>query len=185
MVSILCHAVLNKRGLLSQDPMHQAHPDPLPLSTLPTPNDPAITVHALAHVAPLVAISPNQMLSTLALLVGVFIFAMGLFRFGSFSRLLSTPLVSAFTCAAALQVACSQLPPIFGIRLNQRSGPLSLPLVSFECDLNSFFYIRSMFSPTFDGSEEMNLLIGLKKIIGSLGTTVVLTENLTNASTKG
>lgn len=121
-VSILCHSVLNKRGLISGNG-ESNHT----IEGVPYFEDPTVTVFEI-NTSPLV--TPIEMLTTLSLLVGVIIFALGLLRFGSFSRLLSTPLVSAFTCAAALHVACSQLPPIFGIPQHQGSGPLSLPLVS-------------------------------------------------------
>jgi SulP family sulfate permease len=124
-VSILCHGVLNKRGLIAGSPLASNRS----LDTMPYSADNSITVSEIPVPVPITAI---EMLTTLSLLVGGIITAMGFLRFGSFSRLLSTPLVSAFTCAAALHVACAQLPPIFGISVAQLSGPFSLPLVRIQ-----------------------------------------------------
>ncbi len=51
----------------------------------------------------------------LALMVGVFQLLLGLLRLGLVVNLLSHPVVNGFTCAAALIIASSQLPKIFGV----------------------------------------------------------------------
>lgn len=54
----------------------------------------------------------------LALLVGLFQFALGVFRLGLVVNLLSHPVVNGFTNAAALIIATSQLSKIFGVNVD-------------------------------------------------------------------
>ncbi|MFH1419228.1 MAG: SulP family inorganic anion transporter [Planctomycetota bacterium] len=55
----------------------------------------------------------------LALMVGVFQLLLGLFRLGLVVNFLSHPVVNGFTCAAALIIATSQLPKIFGVYVDK------------------------------------------------------------------
>lgn len=54
---------------------------------------------------------------TTALLVGVFQFALGLFRLGFMVNFLSHPVISGFTSAAAIVIGLSQLKHLFGISM--------------------------------------------------------------------
>ena len=55
----------------------------------------------------------------LALSVGLFQLLLGLLRLGLVVNLLSHPVVNGFTCAAALIIATSQLPKIFGVYVDK------------------------------------------------------------------
>ena len=55
----------------------------------------------------------------LALTVGIFQLLLGLLRMGLVVNLLSHPVVNGFTCAAALIIATSQLPKIFGVYVDK------------------------------------------------------------------
>jgi SulP family sulfate permease len=55
----------------------------------------------------------------LALMVGVFQLALGLLRLGLVVNFLSHPVVNGFTCAAALIIATSQLPKLFGVYVDE------------------------------------------------------------------
>ena len=55
----------------------------------------------------------------LALMVGVFQLLLGLLRLGLVVNFLSHPVVNGFTCAAALIIATSQLPKIFGVYVDK------------------------------------------------------------------
>uniref|UniRef100_A0A8D2L532 Solute carrier family 26 member 6 n=1 Tax=Varanus komodoensis TaxID=61221 RepID=A0A8D2L532_VARKO len=67
-----------------------------------------------------------ELVSALTLLVGIFQIALGLLQFGFVVSYLSEPLVRGYTTAAAVQVLISQLKYVFGIQLEEHSGPLSL-----------------------------------------------------------
>lgn len=56
--------------------------------------------------------------------------ALGLLQFGFVVTYLSEPLVRGYTTAASVHVLISQLKNVFGISLNEHSGPLSLFAVS-------------------------------------------------------
>jgi len=53
----------------------------------------------------------------LALIVGLFQFSLGVLRMGFVTNFVSHPVVSGFTNAAAIIIATSQLPKVFGIRV--------------------------------------------------------------------
>ena len=53
----------------------------------------------------------------LALIVGLFQFSLGILRMGFVTNFVSYPVVSGFTNAAAIIIATSQLPKVFGIRV--------------------------------------------------------------------
>ncbi|KAM3915716.1 solute carrier family 26 member 6-like [Leptodactylus fuscus] len=62
----------------------------------------------------------------LAFLVGIFQIALGLIQFGFVVTYLSDPLISGYTTASAVHVLMSQLKYLFGIRISQKTQPLSL-----------------------------------------------------------
>ncbi|XP_075687859.1 solute carrier family 26 member 6-like [Rhinoderma darwinii] len=62
----------------------------------------------------------------LAFLVGLFQIALGLIQFGFVVTYLSDPLISGYTTASAVHVLVSQLKYLFGIRMSQKTEPLSL-----------------------------------------------------------
>ncbi|KAM4022956.1 solute carrier family 26 member 6-like [Anomaloglossus baeobatrachus] len=62
----------------------------------------------------------------LAFLVGLFQIALGLIQFGFVVTYLSDPLIRGYTTASAVHVLVSQLKYLFGIRMSQKTAPLSL-----------------------------------------------------------
>ncbi|XP_075039704.1 solute carrier family 26 member 6-like [Mixophyes fleayi] len=67
-----------------------------------------------------------QLATALAFLTGLFQIALCLIQFGFVVTYLSDPLVSGYTTASAVHVLVSQLKYLFGIRLSQKTQPLSL-----------------------------------------------------------
>ncbi|CAI9534915.1 unnamed protein product, partial [Staurois parvus] len=67
-----------------------------------------------------------QVASALTLLVGIFQILLGLMQFGFVVTYLSEPLIRGYTSAAAVHVVVSQVKSILGVKINQRSHPLSL-----------------------------------------------------------
>ena len=59
---------------------------------------------------------------------GIFLSAMGLFRLGFLTSYLSVSFVGGFTTAAAVHIASSQVPKMFGIKVESFSGPGKLIL---------------------------------------------------------
>ena len=59
---------------------------------------------------------------------GLFLSAMGLFRLGFLTSYLSVSFVGGFTTAAAVHIASSQVPKMFGIKVESFSGPGKLIL---------------------------------------------------------
>lgn len=57
----------------------------------------------------------------LALIVGIMLFVMGIFRLGFLVNFLSRPVISGFTSAAALIIASSQLKHLFGLNIGRTS----------------------------------------------------------------
>jgi len=55
----------------------------------------------------------------LALMVGIFQLLLGVLRLGLVVNFLSHPVVNGFTCAAALIIATSQLPKVFGVQVDK------------------------------------------------------------------
>ncbi|XP_063147792.1 solute carrier family 26 member 6 [Candoia aspera] len=68
----------------------------------------------------------GELVASVTFLVGVFQVALGLLQFGFVATYLSEPLVQGYTTAAAIHVLISQLKYVFGISLEEKSGPLSL-----------------------------------------------------------
>ncbi|XP_056384100.1 solute carrier family 26 member 6-like [Hyla sarda] len=62
----------------------------------------------------------------LAFLVGIFQIALGLIQFGFVVNYLSDPLISGYTTASAVHVLTSQLKYLFGLKISQKTQPLSL-----------------------------------------------------------
>lgn len=67
-----------------------------------------------------------EIVTTLAMAVGLWQIFMGLFRLGSLTVVLSDQLVSGFSTGAACHVAVSQMKDLFGIHVGRYSGPLKL-----------------------------------------------------------
>ncbi|XP_015927773.2 prestin isoform X1 [Parasteatoda tepidariorum] len=71
-------------------------------------------------------ITSIEVVTTIALSVGLLQIGMGVFRLGSLSVVLSDQLVSGFSTGAACHVATSQMKDLFGITVNRYSGALQL-----------------------------------------------------------
>nr|DBA18533.1 TPA: hypothetical protein GDO54_016768 [Pyxicephalus adspersus] len=67
-----------------------------------------------------------ELAMALAFLVGLFQIGLGLIQFGFVVMYLSDPLISGYTTASAVHVLVSQLKYLFGIRMSQKTEPLSL-----------------------------------------------------------
>ena len=80
-----------------------------------------------------------DLMTSLALLVGLWQSGFALLGLGRLSWVLSEVLVSGYTCAAAIHVLASQLKGIFGISLASHPGPLKLAKV-----LMNLFYSTSV-----------------------------------------
>ena len=76
------------------------------------------------------AYDSQTIVSTVALLAGLFQFLCAILKVGKFSWILSDILVSGYTTAAAIHVAVSQLRSLFGLDLGSHSGALTIPYVS-------------------------------------------------------
>jgi anti-anti-sigma factor len=72
----------------------------------------------------------------LALLVGVFQFALGLLKLGMILNLLSHPVVNGFTNAAAIIIATSQLSKIFGVNVDSCDHHYQTLICVFHCAMN-------------------------------------------------
>ncbi|TMW43961.1 hypothetical protein DOY81_010959 [Sarcophaga bullata] len=70
--------------------------------------------------------TPLEIVSTLAFTVGLLHLAMGFFRLGTLSSLLSEPLVNGFTTGAACHVVTSQLKDIFGVSVKRHKGAFKI-----------------------------------------------------------
>ncbi|XP_069822876.1 solute carrier family 26 member 6-like isoform X2 [Dendropsophus ebraccatus] len=68
----------------------------------------------------------------LAFLVGIFQIALGLLQFGFVVNYLSDPLISGYTTASAVHVLTSQLKYLFGLKISQKTQPLSLIYMIFK-----------------------------------------------------
>ena len=63
---------------------------------------------------------------TLALLSGLFLLALGLFRLGFIANFLSHPVIAGFITASGILIATSQLKHILGVKASGDNLPLSL-----------------------------------------------------------
>ncbi|KAM6248174.1 solute carrier family 26 member 6 isoform 1-T2 [Spheniscus humboldti] len=73
-----------------------------------------------------------ELVATITVLTGIFQVALGLLQFGFVVTYLSDPLVRGYTTAASVHVLVSQLKNVFGVSLNEHSGPLSLFMTFIE-----------------------------------------------------
>jgi SulP family sulfate permease len=109
----------------------------------------------------------------LALMVGVFQLALGVLRLGLVVNLLSHPVVNGFTCAAALIIATSQLPKIFGVYADEAEHHYQTVLRVIHAALNYTHW------PTVGVAVlAFGTMIGLRKInpkIPNVLVAVVLT----------
>ncbi len=81
-----------------------------------------ISLMTATALEPLATAGSSQFIAyaiTLALMIGVFQFALGLFRLGFVANLLSHPIIIGFTNAAAIIIAGSQLPKLFGVYVDR------------------------------------------------------------------
>ncbi|KAK3733500.1 hypothetical protein QZH41_008731, partial [Actinostola sp. cb2023] len=146
---------------------------PYPLSTLMSPNfttsTPDFTNLVVKVISNASNPNPEDMLAakrievavTLALLVGIIQFTMGLFRLGFVAVYLSDPLISGFTTGAAVLVFTSQIQHILGIKVPRYSGVFAA--------IKAYIYMFSHITDAIPGSIVTGviciaLLIILKKI---------------------
>ncbi|NXC74621.1 S26A6 protein, partial [Anhinga anhinga] len=73
-----------------------------------------------------------ELVATITVLTGIFQVALGLLQFGFVVTYLSDPLVRGYTTAASVHVLVSQLKNVFGVSLNEHSGPLSMFMTFIE-----------------------------------------------------
>lgn len=79
-----------------------------------------VSLMSAAAMQPYASLGPETMIAysaMLALLIGIFQLALGLFRLGILVDFLSHPVVVGFTNAGALIIATSQLPKLFGLNI--------------------------------------------------------------------
>jgi SulP family sulfate permease len=82
----------------------------------------------------------------LALMSGAGLFFAGVFRFGFLAQLLSRPVLSGFTTAAALTIAWRQLPPLFGLRLDDIRAIKNLQWLSVTAAMGVLSLLALWFS---------------------------------------
>lgn len=75
---------------------------------------------ATATLAERHGVDPVTVATSLALVTGVVLFAMGLLRLGFLTHFVSRPVLTGFTIAAAILIALSQLPHALGIAVHAR-----------------------------------------------------------------
>ncbi len=85
------------------------------LQTGPVALTSLLTFGALSGLAPTGTAEFARLAALLALLVGLFRLALGLIRLGRLAYLLSEPVLSGFTTAAAVLIMSSQLPRVFDV----------------------------------------------------------------------
>uniref|UniRef100_A0A8C7LDU3 Solute carrier family 26 member 6 n=1 Tax=Oncorhynchus kisutch TaxID=8019 RepID=A0A8C7LDU3_ONCKI len=87
-----------------------------------------------------------QIAASTTFLSGIFLFLLGMIRFGFVVTFLSDPLVRGYMTGAGIQVVLSQFPSLFGISVGRFSGPLSqvyviATLISYYCNLHSLYKV--------------------------------------------
>lgn len=95
----------------------------------------AVSLMVLASLAPLAAIGTPayaSMALTLALMCGVLILAMGLFRLGTLVRFVADGVVIGFTAGLGLLIIVSQLAPLVGAQAEPHSAFLAMARASFS-----------------------------------------------------
>jgi SulP family sulfate permease len=81
-----------------------------------------VSLMTAATLEPIATAGSNEYIAyaiLLALMVGVFQLLLGVLRLGLVVNFLSHPVVNGFTCAAALIIATSQLPKLFGVEVDK------------------------------------------------------------------
>lgn len=106
-VGILVYALLGTSGALAVGPVA--------ITSL-------LTVEGLARVATPEDPAFPAIAALLALLVGAVLLGLGLLRLGVLVNLLSHPVISGFTSAAAIVIALSQFKDLFGLDLGRPDG---------------------------------------------------------------
>lgn len=71
-----------------------------------------------------------QVVTAVSMMVGIYHFIMCICRMGALSSLLSEPLVSGFTTAAAVHVLVSQIKDLLGVRIPRHKGAFKVIYVS-------------------------------------------------------
>lgn len=74
--------------------------------------------------------TPVQVVTAVSMMVGIYHIIMCLCRMGALSSLLSEPLVSGFTTAAAVHVLVSQIKDLLGVRIPRHKGAFKVLYVS-------------------------------------------------------
>lgn len=74
--------------------------------------------------------SPLQVVTAVSMMVGIYHLIMCVCRMGALSSLLSEPLVSGFTTAAAVHVLISQLKDLLGVSIPRHKGAFKMIYVS-------------------------------------------------------
>ena len=104
----------------------------------------------------------------LALMVGGFQFLLGLLRLGVVVNLLSHPVVNGFTNAAALIIASSQLPKLFGISTDKGKHHYET-IISLLHDISAHIHWPTFFI----GTLAFAIMFGLKRINGRIPNVLV------------
>lgn len=91
------------------------------LQTGPVALTSLLTLGALAPLSPTGTAEFAGLAALLALLVGVARVALGLLRWGALSYLMSEPVVTGFTVAAAVLIIATQLPPLVSVKADDDS----------------------------------------------------------------
>lgn len=94
-----------------------------------------LSLMTLASISPYATIGSPEYISyaiLLALLLGIFLFCMGIFKLGSFISLLSRPVIYGFTNAAALIIASTQLSSFFGVTVTNRAYQYQTVIAVFQ-----------------------------------------------------
>ena len=81
--------------------------------------------------------------ASLMLFVGVLQLAMGFCRLGFITLFFSDPMVNGYVAGAAIHVASSQLPDVFGYKIKKFHGPLTLYYVCYKLELEENVYMKS------------------------------------------
>jgi sulfate permease, SulP family len=96
------------------------------LQTGPVALTSLLTLGAIAPLAPTGTAEFAGLAALLALLVGVARVAMGLLRLGALSYLMSVPVVTGFTVAAAVLIIAAQVPGLVGVSAGDPGNPLGV-----------------------------------------------------------
>ena len=96
----------------------------------------------------------------LALLVGVFQFSLGVLKLGLLVNFISHPVVNGFSNAAALIIATSQLPKLFGVHIDKAPHHYQLIAATIKAAVHYLHW------PTlFMGALAFVIMYGLKRVV--------------------